>query len=243
MAPNLVLGLLLFLGIMMFISWLKRTSPAARAQLMRSVWLALGVAVLTLLVLRGNWLMAALGAAIPLVQRLLTVTQLYGTVKSFLTSGTASSRGKRSEVQTRFLRMALDHASGDMRGEILEGRGEGRTLGELTLEQLLGLLDDYRRADPQSANLLEAYLDRMHGAHWREAHRTDGASGREATARTQMTREEAYAVLGLAPGASRAQVLEAHRRLMQKLHPDRGGSDFLAAKINQARDMLLGTAA
>ncbi len=240
MAPNLVFGLVLFFGIMMFISWLKRTSPATRAQLVRKVWLALGIGVLVLLALRGNWLVVALGAAIPLVQRLLTAKQLYGTVKSFLGSGAGSSQGKRSEVETRFLRMALDHDTGDMSGEIIEGRDKGRQLGELTLERLLELLDDYRRTDPQSANLLEAYLDRMHGTDWRAAHQTHEAPGRNKAGQAQMTREEAYAVLGLDAGASRAQVLEAHRRLMQKVHPDRGGSNFLAAKINQAKDMLLG---
>jgi hypothetical protein len=239
-APNLVFGLVLFLGIMMFISWLKRTSPATRAQLVRTVWMALGIGVLLLLVLRGNWLVAVLGAAIPLVQRLLTMKQLYGTVKSFLGSGAGSNRAKHSEVETRFLRMALDHDTGDMSGEIIEGRGQGRQLGALTLQQLLELLDDYGRADPQSANLLEAYLDRMHGNDWREAQQANEAPGRGTTSQAQMTQEEAYAVLGLDAGASRAQVLEAHRRLMQKVHPDRGGSNFLAAKINQAKDMLLG---
>jgi hypothetical protein len=130
-----------------------------------------------------------------------------------------------------------------MSGEILQGRGKGHQLGALALEQLLGLLDDYRHADPQSANLLEAYLDRVHGTEWREASGANAGSGRQTTGQAQMTREEAYAVLGLEPGASRAQVLEAHRRLMQKVHPDRGGTNFLAAKINQAKDMLLGKAA
>lgn len=243
MAPNLVLGLVLFLGIIMFISWLKRTSPAARAQLTRKLWLALGIGVLALFALKGNWLVAALGAAIPLVQRLLTARQLYGTVKSLWGSGARASQGKRSEVKTRFLRMALDHDSGKMDGEILEGRGKGRQLGELTSEELLELLADYRRVDSRSASLLETYLDRMHGSDWRSAQQGDGASGRKAAGRAPMTLEEAYAVLGLEPGASRAQVLEAHRRLMQKVHPDRGGSNFLAAQINQAKDMLLGTAA
>lgn len=54
-----------------------------------------------------------------------------------------------------------------------------------------------------------------------------------------MTRDEAYQVLGLAPGASETEIRAAHRRLMRGAHPDQGGSDWLAARINQARDVLL----
>jgi DnaJ-domain-containing protein 1 len=82
----------------------------------------------------------------------------------------------------------------------------------------------------------------MHGADWRDqgARRqsSEGAAPRRATA---MTREEAFEVLGLPPTAGDAEIREAHHSLMMKLHPDHGGSSYLAAKINQARDVLLGT--
>ncbi len=68
--------------------------------------------------------------------------------------------------------------------------------------------------------------------------RVGGGSRRRAS--SQMTRQEAYEVLGLHPGASEAEIREAHRRLMRGAHPDAGGSDWLAVRINQARDILLG---
>ena len=55
-----------------------------------------------------------------------------------------------------------------------------------------------------------------------------------------MTREEAMEILGLKEGATREDVVKAHRRMMQKVHPDRGGSDYLASQINKAKDTLLG---
>jgi hypothetical protein len=108
----------------------------------------------------------------------------------------------------------------------------------LNLPQLLELLGDYQSADMDSAALLAAYLDRVHGTEWR-ATAGASASSSAAPARGGMSVQEARAVLGVPEGASREEVIAAHRRLMQKLHPDRGGSDYLAAKINQAKDVLL----
>jgi hypothetical protein len=146
------------------------------------------------------------------------------------------SGGAQSVVETGFLRMTLDHDSGEMQGQVLAGRFEGRRLDELSQGQLLTLLTDYDGSDDESAALLRAYLERTLGPEWQEAapgpRDFDGRSG-------EMTREEAYAILGLDEGASDEEILEAHGRLIQRVHPDRGGSTFLAAKINQARDLLL----
>jgi hypothetical protein len=126
-----------------------------------------------------------------------------------------------------------------MNGVVLEGTFAGKQLHELDLEDLVKLFRECRMADEESAALIQAYLDRVHGEGWRAkaGARTDY---RPPPGAGKMTREEACQVLGLAPGASREEIIEAHRRLMQKLHPDRGGSDYLAAMINQAKDMLLG---
>jgi hypothetical protein len=135
--------------------------------------------------------------------------------------------------------MTLDHDSGTLDGEVLAGRHAGVRLGALSLVQLQALLLDYRREDADSARLLESYLERVHGPQWHEGFaREEGAA--EAGFTGPMTRDEAWRILGLEADADRESIIAAHRRLMQKLHPDRGGSDYLAAKINQAKDCLLG---
>lgn len=145
--------------------------------------------------------------------------------------------GETSEVETDYMRMTLDHDSGTMSGTVRRGPFQGRRLDELGRPELISLWRECRAEDGQGASLLEAYLDRLIPG-WREdaARSASGAAARPADA---MTREEAYAVLGLAPGAGAAEIREAHRRLMMKLHPDQGGSDYLAAKLNRAREVLM----
>jgi DnaJ domain len=146
--------------------------------------------------------------------------------------------GRSSEVETDYLQMRLDHDAGTMSGSVRRGRFQGRNLGDMAREELVELWHECRLADAQAAQLLEAYLDRaMPG--WREANRAGGSKGRANTG-DAMTREEAYAILGLAGGAGEPEIREAYQRLMKKIHPDRGGSTYLAAKINRAREVLLG---
>ena len=151
------------------------------------------------------------------------------------------SPGQRSEVRTDALEMALDHDSGHMEGRILKGQFTGRTLSSLSDEDLLVLLEELRGSDEQGTVLIEAYLDRR-AQGWREAPE-DAARDQPRHpqhARGRMTREEAYEVLGLAKGANEDEIRAAHRKLMMKLHPDQGGSTYLAARINEAKDVLLG---
>ncbi|GIL01602.1 MAG: molecular chaperone DnaJ [Alphaproteobacteria bacterium] len=146
--------------------------------------------------------------------------------------------GARSTVRSALFEMELDHESGDLDGVVLTGRHEGRRLSSLSPEQLLALYDD-TLDDPDSAQLLAAYLDRRIPG-WRERTQTHHGTRQGGTPGAgPMTKEEAYQILGLAPGAGAQEVREAHRRLMKRLHPDSGGSTFLAAKINEAKDVLL----
>ncbi|QJE73673.1 molecular chaperone DnaJ [Aerophototrophica crusticola] len=148
--------------------------------------------------------------------------------------------GQRSDVETGWLRMWLDHDSGTMDGEVLRGGFKDRRLSSLDRPQLMALLHMMSREDPQAVRLLESYLDRTH-PDWRDG--VDGDSGGSSqpggSRAPGMTEEEALEILGLSAGAAETEVREAHKRLMLRNHPDQGGSTYIAAQINQAKDVLL----
>jgi hypothetical protein len=150
---------------------------------------------------------------------------------------TQKSAGQVSRVRSAFVEMELDHDSGAMRGRILAGRYEGAALDALDVATLAGCLPDI---DEESRALLMAYLDRREPG-WRENSQTDSTtgSGRRGWSTGKMTEEEAYQILGVQPGASAKDIGLAHRSLMKKLHPDQGGSTYLAARVNEAKDVLL----
>jgi len=149
--------------------------------------------------------------------------------------------GQKSRVRTETVEMELDHDTGGMDGTVLKGAFAKTRLSAMKEEELIALLNECSESDPQAAQLLEAYLDRNH-PEWRGEETSSGSkdSGRKAAGGGKMTVEEALEILGLEPDATRNDIRRAHRTLMKKLHPDHGGSTYLAAKINQAKDLLLG---
>ena len=147
-------------------------------------------------------------------------------------------QSQTTSVRTPWLEMELDHSTGAMHGTVLKGRRAGMSLSALARDEVLDLYLEAGTDDAETARLLEAYMDREFGDFdWRE-HLERKRSPR--STRTGMSREEALKVLGLQEGASEEDVRAAHRKLMMQNHPDRGGSDYIAAKINEARDVLLG---
>ena len=148
---------------------------------------------------------------------------------------TQKSSGQVSRVRSAFLEMELDHDSGAMRGVILAGPREGTRLESLDVATLVGLMNEI---DDESRALLAAYLDRR-DAGWREHAQADAAAGRGDFSRGPMTEQEAYEVLGLQPGAKAEDIVHAHRTLMKRIHPDQGGTNYLAARVNEAKDTLL----
>jgi len=164
---------------------------------------------------------------------LLTLVPVLRRVRSMFAGAGGPVPGQTSSAETPFLRMSLNHDTGAMTGTVLRGGFAGLRLDELGRTQLLDLLRECRAADEEGARLLEAYLDRT-DPDWRDRVHKHPPRGS-----AEMTAEEAYAVLGLSPGADETAIRAAHRRLMQQMHPDRGGSDYLATQINRARDVLL----
>jgi hypothetical protein len=193
-------------------------------------------------IIAGGLLALGLLVSGRLNQALITVTALaplfmrWKTLWNSIRNARGPAQGQSSDVETAWLRMSLDHDTGAMDGTVLQGVWKGRRLSELSIDALLDLLAECRVSDADSAQLIEAYLERAR-PDWREQ-----PNGRQAQTPPSgaMTRQEAYRILGLEPGADEAAVREAHRRLMMKMHPDMGGSSYLAAKINQAKDLLLG---
>ena len=152
--------------------------------------------------------------------------------------GSQRSQGQTSRVRSQYLDMTLDHDSGELSGQIVAGPFAGRRLSEFDLPELTAMVCGF---DAESVSLLESYLDRRFPA-WRQNAQGNAAGGQSRAASSgKMTDEEAYQILGLQPGAGRDEIGRAHRALMKKLHPDQGGSTYLAARVNEAKDTLLRT--
>ncbi len=244
MLPYFILGVALLAGLLLAGRWFASADPKTLAKVLK--WLLFGLigAVLLFFLFRGqpHWALFTLPALLPWFLRLRARARAAKTFSRMAgaSGGGGAGGGQASQVDTRFLRMSLDHDSATMDGEVKEGAFAGRMLSGLSLEELVALLQTCWVEDEQSAQVLEAYLDRAH-EDWRDRVKAGGAgeAGGEGFAKGAMTRDEAYQILGLEAGASADEIKAAHHRLMTGLHPDHGGSTYLASKLNQAKDLLL----
>jgi len=244
--PYFILGVAILIGVILAARWYVSAPPANILKALK--WVAIiGVVIVGIvLILTKNfiWAAFALPALLPWFFRARQAARMaknFSRMSGAAMGGTGSAPGQTSEIETRYLKMYLDHGSGEMNGDVLLGHLAGKTLRSLELRDLIALLGECRD-DEQSVQVLVAYLDRYHGDEWRDmagAAGADSAGGEYSGASGPMTAEEAYQVLGLEPGASKEDIKEAHKRLMSKIHPDHGGSTYLATKINQAKDFLL----
>jgi hypothetical protein len=228
---NFIIGLVIVVGGWWLLRTFANAQPAKVRGLIRKVagWGVIGLSAL--LALKGQ-----INLAMPLF---LLGLGLMGQQMVF-PNGMPWQRktpGQASRVSTSLLAMELEHDTGRMDGEVLAGRFRGRRLSTLTLEEAQRLHAEAAATADQSRALLEAWIERSH-PEWREMW-AGAARSRQAAPSTKMTRAEALAILGLKEGATADDVRAAHRRLMKAAHPDLGGSDYLAAKINEAKELLL----
>jgi|SRR5689334_1940450 hypothetical protein len=228
--PALIFGVLVLVLALWALNIISKVDPriAARVTKLGGGLVSLGFAVF--LGLRGE-----IGVAIPLGAFGLGLLGWVPFGPAGFSARTQKAGGQVSRVRSAYFEMELDHDTGSMRGSVLRGRHQGAKLEDLDVGTLIAMLGEI---DEESRALLVAYLDRR-DASWSEHAQSDATAGRRATTGGKMSEQEAYQILGLEPGAGSDDISRAHRTLMKKLHPDQGGSTYLAARINEAKEILL----
>jgi hypothetical protein len=242
-----LLGILLFFALSIGLYIFVNAKPATLARAVRAFTTTFAALAGTGLLLTGR-----IGLAIITVGAAIMALRAFrggggSSNYGWPGSGSASPSGQghsgsTSEIVTDTLAMTLDHQTGDLDGDVLNGIFAGRSLSSLGLQDLLQLLVTCQRDDPRSVPLLETFLDR-HQPDWRSHVAGDqGSHGQYdagPSADTEMDKATACSILDVPPTASVEEIKDAHRRLMNKLHPDHGGSSYLAAQLNQAKEVLL----
>lgn len=222
-----LLGLVVLVAVLLLLRGFTRANAAAMARQLRLYGGVLALTGAGLLVVRGY-----VSYGMPL--GMLGWWLIWGGGHGWRGGGSKPAAHKVTRIETDYLEMELDHDSGSMHGRVLRGEFAGREIEAMSPAELARLWQDCAFSDPRSAQILEAYLDRMHPS-WRDdmARATRHPGG-------PMSATEAYEILGLSAGADADEIRRAHRELMLKCHPDRGGSTYLAAKLNEAKEVLLG---
>lgn len=228
--PTLIFGALFLVAAIWVLGVISKIDPKVGARILKAAGglLALGLAVF--LGLRGE-----IWVAVPLGAFGLGLLGWMPFGPAGFSARTTKKGGQASQVRSAYFEMTLDHDTGAMNGRVIAGRHQGAELSRLDVATLVAMLTDI---DDESRALLMAYLDRR-DAGWREHAQGDAAAGRAAASSGKMSEQEAYQILGVQPGASAEEIGRAHRALMKKFHPDQGGSTYLAARINEAKEVLI----
>lgn len=214
--------------------------------------LILGAVVLALLIATGrvHWISAVIAASIPAVRalapllvRLAPILHQAFQKQRFQKPDAHQQSPQHSTVTTLFLKMTLSHETGEIDGNVLKGALSGKKLSELDEDQLRQLLGEVSSEDEDGLTLLNTYLQQRFGEdaeqRFQQQDRNHNQSNRQRSDPSQMSTAEAREILGVSADATKAEISRAYKKLMQKLHPDRGGNAYLAAKVNCAKDTLL----
>ena len=240
----IIIGILI--AIVILVNYYSRSSSNTKKKIVKYLLFSAVCAALIFLVVTGrlNWLVAVAGTMVPLIPKVIKwmikyISPLLYLVSKFRSKksneSSRSVHGQQSRVESIYLIMTLDHDTGRMEGKVIKGEFTGRNLCDMTKDELRKLMRDC--GDDETVSLLMAYMDRYsrreHG-HDNESHHTG-----KVEEPAFMSIHEARKVLGVSENAGKEEIINAHRSLMQKIHPDRGGSEYLAVKINRAKDILL----
>lgn len=236
-------------GWLLYTVHLKKMLKQGKAGKIKIALIALGLIFLMLAVTgRAPALFAILGAAMTQIMRIAPLLIRFSPALGKYLGGAAGLGGfaqgansaGSSKVSTDTIEMSLDHISGSIDGQVLQGEFSGRSLGSLNIEDLKGLYQYCAQNDPEALRLLQTYIQRQRGAEWQSANPgNDTNQNTGAVSSAQMSVAEAKQVLGLEGDISRKSISAAHRSLIGQFHPDKGGSDYLATKINTAREVLI----
>ena len=238
-----ILSTALIAGLILAGRWYVSTDTKMLLKVLRWLLLAIVFSVVLFFLSSGRltWAFAALPALLPWFFRLRTFARAAKTFSRMRQSSdpgfSSKSTVRNSNIETRYLRMSLDNDTGVMDGEVIAGPYLGQLLANMSVYDLMQLKRLCDMDDPESVRVLEVYLDRSHPA-WRELNSERSESSSSPQIPT-MGRAEAIQILGLREDCTDSEVKQAHRRLISGMHPDHGGSNFLAAQINEAKDVLL----
>ena len=234
MIIRLLFAIALLAAIVWLYKYLKTADPAERKRLILkyAFWGLIGVTVLAVVTGRMHWLGIVFAALLGFLKlglntflRFLPVLKMVGASQAF-----NSPVFKTSHIEAR-----LDLSRGTIEGAVINGPHTGKRLDELSASELEELANHYRDIDKRSYYLIMVIRQRQGGQQYGSA-----GNGRNmyADAGTPSIKE-ALQILGLEGTPARDEIIQAHRRLIQKLHPDRGGNDYLASRVNLAKDVLL----
>lgn len=237
---RVIFVILLLGGLLVWWHWRNTPDPKQRRQLLQKAIIG-GLIVISLILVaagRMHWLGAVFAGMLAFMRQALPLAVRYFPMLSQLYRSHAprARSPNTSTVSSRVIRMTLDHDTGKLSGVVLEGPMQGRSLDDMD-EQALRILHEYcRRTDMDSARLLESYLQERFGeGQW------TGTGGAESApqAAAGMSVAEALQILGLKGTPTGEEITRAYRRIIQQLHPDRGGSEYFSAKANEAREILM----
>ena len=239
--PRIIL--LLALGFILWYLWqqakgLQKKEPKERrAATWKFIFIALFVVTLGLVVTgRAHWLAAAFAGLLPLAKNLVVLAARSAPFVQLWRKHSNSQFGPR--IKTPYLEVKINLRNGHIDGKVLQGEFADQMLSELDRVNLDKLLELLRGIDREGAMLLNAYIVRRFGPSGQKEHQQQQYQ-RQAGSDSGLTKAEAWQILGLEPDVDQDTITKAHKRLIQKLHPDRGGNDYLAAKVNAAKDLLL----